>query len=435
MWNGEEGGHIDQYERMANNLLAGRLDFAYGDEDQLLTLENPYDPEERYYSGVVYHWDHAYYDGHYYMYFGVVPVLLAYLPYRVLTGNDLTGYHGTQLFVAAAILGIFALFQLLSRRFFPKLPFATVLALSVAVSLSSVWYSVAEPALYCTAITAGIALEVWSLYFFFRAVWVEQKENRQILLAGIGALLGALVFGCRPTVALANLLVLPMLIAFLKQRRFSLRLLGKLVLAALPYVLVAAGLMLYNYARFDDPFEFGQAYQLTVADQTDYATGLSFGSMIRVLNSCVYNFFYTGEFVKRFPFLSSGGIFFNFPLLLLCLSFARRASRGTLRAERLTGTMVTFPVAAVAVAVMIALWTPYLMERYRMDLYYLLGIACFLSVGIWHRTTDAVGQNRLCAAVSWLSAAAGVSSVLYCFQTVERYHPQIITALDSRLFH
>ena len=214
IWNGEIPGHRNQYELMAEAILDGRIDFAYGDEDTLSQLKNPYDPNERQQAGVYYHWDHAYYDGHYYMYFGIVPVFLAFLPYRLITGTALTTFHATQYFVALAIAGIFVLFDLLVKRFFRKMPYGVYLSFAVAFSVMSVWYSTAEPALYCTAITSAIALEVWSLYFFIRAVWWEKQENRQILFASVGALLGALVFGCRPPIALANILVIPMLIEF-----------------------------------------------------------------------------------------------------------------------------------------------------------------------------------------------------------------------------
>ena len=173
IWNGEVPGHRNQYELMAEAILDGRIEFAYGDEDTLLQLQNPYDPNEREETGVYYHWDHAYYDGHYYMYFGIVPVFLVFLPYRILTGTALTTYHATQIFVAVSVAGIFVLFSMLKKRFFQKLPYGVYLALSAAFSIMSVWYATAEPALYCTAITAAMALEIWSLYFFFRAVWVE----------------------------------------------------------------------------------------------------------------------------------------------------------------------------------------------------------------------------------------------------------------------
>ena len=86
--------------------------------EQLEQMENPYDPQERIDNNIVYRWDHAYYDGHYYMYFGVVPVFLIFLPYRIITGMPLTTYHATQVFVAVFIIGIFVLFRLLAKLFF-----------------------------------------------------------------------------------------------------------------------------------------------------------------------------------------------------------------------------------------------------------------------------------------------------------------------------
>ena len=121
IWNGEIPDHRNQYELMAEAILNGRIDFAYGDEAELESLENPYDPNERKEAGVKYHWDHAYYDGHYYMYFGIVPVFLAFLPYRLITGTALTTFRATQFFTAIIIAGMFSLFWLLSKLFFKKL--------------------------------------------------------------------------------------------------------------------------------------------------------------------------------------------------------------------------------------------------------------------------------------------------------------------------
>ena len=46
LWNGENPGHRNQYELMAEAILDGRITFDYGDEDSLASLENPYDPEK-----------------------------------------------------------------------------------------------------------------------------------------------------------------------------------------------------------------------------------------------------------------------------------------------------------------------------------------------------------------------------------------------------
>jgi hypothetical protein len=360
LWNGEIPGHRNQYELMAENILAGRLHFEYGDEDQLLQLENPYDPEERDKSGVSYHWDHAFYNGTYYMYFGVVPVFLLFLPYRILTGTALTTYHATQVFVALIIAGVFALFHLLSKLFFKKMHYSAYLALSVSFSVMSVWYSSAEPALYCTAITAAIALEVWSLFFFVKAVWAERKENRQLVYAAIGALLGALVFGCRPPIALANILVIPMLAVFIRQRKFTTALFGKLILAALPYALVAAALMLYNYARFDDPFEFGQAYQITVADQSQYGFSLDASTVTRIIRDTATHLFGYSKPSDQFPYLNFSGAFLNFPILLLTAGILRPAAIGELRQKKLSGLMVGLLITVLVITAMDIMWSPYL---------------------------------------------------------------------------
>lgn len=208
-YNGEIPDYTDQYEHMAESILNGQLYLEYDDTDpKLLAMEKPYDFEARKEQGVSYHWNHAFYNGHYYMYFGEVPVLLIFLPYRIITGVNLTTYHATQIFTALFICGVFGLFSMLGKRFFRKMPLGMYLILSAVVSVMSVWYSVDAPALYCTAISAALCMEVWSIFSFIHAVFVSMEEKQSVHDAFLGSLFGALSFGCRPTIALANLLVL-----------------------------------------------------------------------------------------------------------------------------------------------------------------------------------------------------------------------------------
>ena len=433
LWNGEIPGHRNQYELMAEAILDGRIDFAYGDEHTLEGLQNPYDPQERKEAGVYYHWDHAYFKGKYYMYFGVVPVFLAFLPYRVVTGTALTTYQATQFFTAVTIAGIFLLFELLHRLFFPKLPYALRLALSAAFSVMSVWYASAEPALYCTAITAALALEVWSLYFFSQAVWGDHKENKRIFLAGIGALLGALVFGCRPPIALANILVLPMLYVFLRQRKFSLKLLGKLALAALPYAIVAAGLMLYNYARFEDPFQFGQAYQLTVADQSNYQFVLDQTTLLRIWNQTSANLFGRADIKDTFPYLQHGGVFMNFPILLLTGTALTASAQGVLKKHRLNPLIIGILAAILIISALDIMWTPYLLERYRMDVYFLAGIACFIGIGAWLQANSERYRTIMSIVLIVLCAFTVICCFYFFMRTTNVYYPEWVANM-AKLF-
>ena len=437
IWNGQQPDHRNQYELTAEAFLDGRLYLTYGDEEDLVKLDNPYDPVERQEKNVRFHWDHAWYNGHYYMYFGVAPVLLVFLPFRVLTGRSLATYHATQLFAALSVIGIFILFAYLARRFFKRLPLSVFILLSTAFSVMSVWYAVAEPALYCTAISSAVAMEIWSILFFVLAVWGGWSENRSIALAALGALLGALTFACRPSIGLANVLVLPMLAVFLKGRKLSAKLLGKLCLAALPYALVAAGLMAYNYVRFDDPFEFGQAYQLTVADQSGYNLAVSGRELLRIVVDTADTFFHIAPVKKIFPYIAGGGlayngIFFNFPILLLGLVGLSPAVLKKARQEKLLPLMIGFVVAVLAVSAVDILWSPYLLERYHMDVYFLMGIGCFISLGLW---LDALGERGKTAAfaVSALCLLALFSAYLLYVGFAYYYNPEKLTALRSAL--
>lgn len=433
IWNGEVPDHRNQYELMAEAILEGHIDLRYGDEKELSKLDNPYDPEEREESGVKFHWDHAFYDGHYYMYFGVVPVFLVFLPYRIITGMPLTTYHATQIFVAAAIIGIFTLLYLLSKLFFKKLLYCVYLALSVAFSVMSVWYSIAVPALYCTAITSAIALEIWSLYFYIRAVWGETSENRQIIFAFIGAALGALAFGCRPPIALANILVLPMLVVFLRQRKITFRLIGKLLIAALPYVIVAAALMVYNYIRFDNPFEFGQAYQLTVADQTQYQVALDMETFNRIARDTIRNFFDWGNISTEFPYLRPGSVLFNFPILLLCFGIFRTSVIERMKRLKIAFLMIALFLTIFIIVAADIMWSPYLLERYRMDIYFLMGIGCFVVSGLWQNDYTVKKRNCLNFTIFVLAVITIVSSFFFYAFTIEEYDPELVITIREML--
>ena len=435
-WNGVDPGHRTQYELMAEAILQGHVYIDYGDEEemeQLEQLENPYDPQERIDKNIVYRWDHAYYDGHYYMYFGVVPVFLIFLPYRIITGMPLTTYHATQVFVAVFIIGIFVLFRLLAKLFFKNLSFWVYLALSVSFSVMSVWYSTVEPALYCTAITCAMVLEIWSLYFYIRAVWAETRENRQIAYAFIGAFLGALAFGCRPPIALANILVLPMLIIFLHQRKITLKLVGKLILAALPYIIIGAALMTYNYVRFDDPFEFGQAYQLTAADQTQYKISLDLETINRVARDGIRNFFDWGYISSEFPYLQYGGVFFNFPVLLLCFGILKSRVRTTMRQNKILSLVIGFFVTVLIIVFVDIMWSPYLLERYRMDIYFLLGIACFGVIGFWQKDSTVKTKSILNFTTIIFSIITLCSSVAFHIATATLYDANLVNAVKELL--
>lgn len=381
-WNGRNPMHRNQYEVMAQSILNGHLYMDYEDVDpKLLTMENPYDWQQRIEQEVIYHWDHAFYDGHYYMYFGVVPVFLLFIPFQLIFGRPLVTFHATQFFVMFAIVAFFALFYILAKKYFSKLPLATYLISSIALILMSIGYCVQAPALYCTAISSAICFMLWSLLFYCLAVLVVKKEKWSIVLAVLGALCGALAFGCRPPVALANLVAIPLACTYAKNYKGK-HIVRNFCMIAIPYLIVAGLLMTYNYVRFEDAFEFGQAYQLTSSDQTSYGSFFERFRFMKEVEAIFYNFLHVGEFTEAFPYINYGGFLVAYPLMWLFVPyFSHDSVREAIKKDKM-GWFIGFLLGTAFFITLVDMhWAPGLCERYRLDCWFLMAILMFLLIG------------------------------------------------------
>ena len=253
------------------------------------------------------------------------------------------------------------------------------------------------------------------MYFFVRAVWVEPDEKKQIIWATLGSLFGALAFGCRPSLALGNVLVIPMLVAFLKKRTFNRKLLGQLVLAALPYVVIGVLLMAYNYVRFGSVTEFGQAYQMTLADQHGYTDFLSLIRPSRLINGLYENFISYQHVTDSFPYFAAGGAFVNFPILLFALvGLTQKPVRQGLRRQQLGGFTAVLAATPVLITLADVIWAPFLMERYRMDIYWVMTLLCFIVIGFSYQHlaegTDEKAKRRM----SWLTTMGALVTMVTC---------------------
>lgn len=396
-YNGEFPQHRNQYELLARSMKNGHIYIEYDDVDPLLEQINPYDPSQRIEAGASYYSDNAYYKGHYYMYFGVVPVILLYLPYLIITGQDLTTYHGTQVFAAFAIIGIFLLFRQLAKKYFPTMSFIMLLSLSTAFATICVYFSVGTPALYCTATTSGVCMVVWSFYFFIRAIYLTSAEKRwkRVLLASLGSLFGALAFGCRPTAALANLIIIPLFIEYLRtelpycgSKKKIMQLAGRICIIAMPYVIVGLLLMLYNYCRFENPFEFGQAYQLTAFDQSQYGNFFENFSTVRTVNGLLYNFIGFTPIIGEFPYVYYNSVFVNFPILLIGFAVFSESARKKAKEYKMRLFLMVLFILPLLITVMQIAWAPGngSAERYRMDIYCIMTLLAFLVIGFLGET-------------------------------------------------
>ena len=406
-WNGTMIYRSDkqQYDRQGDALLQGRLYIDNNDIDPALAaMDNPYDYKERERLGIKHHWDEAYYNHHYYMYFGVVPTIILFIPFKLITGQALLSYQATQIFASLTIIGLFYLFYILCKCFFQKFPFSMYLLLSSVFSILSIGYSISAPALYCTAIVSAVCLMVWCIIFFLQGAWIEKDDTRSTIYLSAGAFLGALAFGCRPPVALANLIIVGVAYQLFQNNHFSVHnKLKKLACLFAPYLVIGVLLMLYNYARFDNVFEFGQSYQLTLADQHEYSSFWERFSLKRVLIASFLNFYAKSEFTDTFPFIWYNGVFINFPILLLSARILSKDCVLRLKEKGIYLLGCLMFCIPVIITFFDVCWTPFLLERYHLDFYYLLCIVSFIAIAAW---LDAVSGSKRKMLLSFITVLA-----------------------------
>ncbi|MBO4863135.1 MAG: hypothetical protein J5517_02100 [Eubacterium sp.] len=300
----------------------------------LNSMENPYDP---YLRGELmdfwdYKFDHAYYNGEYYVYFGVVPVILLYLPYYLITGNHIRNHTVCMIGIILILLGIFLLFDELVKKYYKKCSIA-VWFMSIATMLmgSYIIYITKRPDIYSVPITFAVAFALLGMWAFLKAIKPD-KPSLDMKYLIIGSLLTALIAGCRPQIFIVFIIDVLILrkyffsVKYLKSRQGLISCMAVII----PMIIVATALMIYNYKRFDNPFDFGAFYNLTFNDMRNRGwvwDRVPYGSVMYLFRppelSPVYPFFsniekntmYMGETIQETTY---GGLIWACPVSLFC---------------------------------------------------------------------------------------------------------------------
>lgn len=261
--------HHKQYAELAAALSKGHF---YLDEEpskELISLNNPYDFYERQSklknSNCL--WDHAYFEGKYYVYFGIVPCLLYYLPFYAVTGSHIPTYLVIFINTSLCAIGITLLLREILKKKFPKTPFAVYLILcQMMITGGGIWLSAKRPDFYFVPIVTATMLTLFGLL-----LWIKADKGKKLSVSHLvfGSLFMALVAGSRPQFVLGSFFIFVIFYKSFKDKKIlSKNSVAQTMAVAIPYAAVAAGLMYYNFARFGSPFDFGANYNLTFNDMT-----------------------------------------------------------------------------------------------------------------------------------------------------------------------
>jgi hypothetical protein len=147
-----QAGH---YNALADALLHRQLHLRVEPAPDLFEMAEPYEPGRN--ARVRLH-DASLYHGRYYLYFGVVPVVVLFAPWALLGGGDLPEALAAVLFAVAGYVFFALLLRHLVRRHLPKTPrWARLIAYALLGLSSVVPFALRGASVYEVALTAGYA--------------------------------------------------------------------------------------------------------------------------------------------------------------------------------------------------------------------------------------------------------------------------------------
>lgn len=308
---------VTYYDEQADAFLAGRFDLLRPPPDGLLALPDPWDPvtnrpfhrpQEKLpgqrFIGVH---DLSLYKGRFYLQWGPFPALVL-IPLRWIAGGDLPMGYFVLIIETVAALAYAAATLILARL--ARLPTTRTMECLIltAFLVNPLWQStlhrvaVYETGVFFAQLCLGLAFLCVTLAFDRRLA--TGSDNPALLAAG-SACLGLMV-NCRPNLAPLGLMVPLLLWAWARAGRMPPAwrpMIGSSLALGAPAAILLTAYLLYNQARFGNPFETGQSWQLWTGQESIRLSNFIFLQPARILPNIWYYFMAPVEFGQQYSLL------------------------------------------------------------------------------------------------------------------------------------
>lgn len=258
------------YVDLADALLEGRLSLLTEPSEELIALDDPYDPLQNHGLRL---YDASLYKGQYYLYFGPAPALAAFLPWKLLTGMPMPHNLAGALFAVGGFIVSILLMILIVRGAEIKGSFFTFIIGIIMLGLCNMVLPVLRlPFMYEVASLSAYIFSMFSLFFIFSFLLFDNRKMIHLLIA---SLFYGLAIASRFSYVYGVVIFLIPLWSFLDhQKVFSRSYFKKmavfLMTVGMPLTVCVGLLLLYNYFRFGNFLEFGLRYQLGIVRPLDY---------------------------------------------------------------------------------------------------------------------------------------------------------------------
>lgn len=354
MWNGTAGREDfwqyhpkGWYNLLVDGFLKRQLHFPVKVAPELLNLPDPYNPDAN--APYRLH-DMAYYKGKYYLYYGVTAAVLLYLPVRVLTGIQLPDSLVIISFMFGGLLFAVAVLYHVRNKFFQQIPELLMLISVGVLAFSNVAPFILKRSLmYEIASSCGYFFLMGGMYFLLKSITSKEKIIRFLVL---GSLFLGLSIGGRPHFIFASVAFVIVYWKLIKDGVTYSQL--KLFLSMLlPFSILVVLYALYNYLRFENPFEFGLRYIHAGIDIRNYKfldfANFQPGAYLYLLQKPIFDltlpFVHINGHIPRFItppqnyfFIGVVGIIYLVPLIPLAIFSSLLIKLSKIKSE------ITFPL-------------------------------------------------------------------------------------------
>ena len=334
-------------------------------DEKLIASPNPYDTSNRDFN---YTLDVSYYKGKFYCYFGLLPNIVLFVPYKLITGNYMSNAFGCLVYSFLGVIATFLLYSEIIKKYFKNINFNTfILSFVYVIFGSKLLWCMHRPNFYELLTIAAYFHIMLGLYL----VLFNNKENK--VREFLGSTFLALAVLCRPTALLASFFIVPKIIDKFKKYKFKIT---KWLPLIIPYFVVGIIAMYINYVRFDNILEFGVSYQLA-------ASNLNGTGSFSLLNGIVNGFYYLfSTYSMKINPISVSGSIQKFPILT------------DFHVEDIGGGVITTSFLGF-----IVLFTPYLVKFIkdkRLKVYTILAyVLAFTLIYISSSSSSTIGRYML----------------------------------------
>ena len=376
------------YDLLGRAFVNGQLRLPVEPAPELLALPDPWsDKINRPYRLL----DTVLYNRHYYLYHGATPAVLLFGPWYLITRHDFPENFATFLFSLGGYLFLSALFARILSSLSIRLPVGLYILFLLSLGVGqSVPFLLHRANVYEVAISCGYFCLCSGFYFLFQLLAGSKNPRLWGALSGLSF---GLAIGSRPHLALAAAAVFVGLVLLPDARSKGVRRFFRAnVLAfAIPVVLCGLAVALYNYARFDNPLEFGIRYLLGGDMYRNFhlSTNLARGLYYLLISP--------PDLIPEFPFVRLAlrppfaplsnvfppdyflepiaGILSLCPLILIAPGLVVWAKR-----ERAVFGILAIMFVSSAASILVIASVPFSSHRYEVDFApYLLLIACVVA--------------------------------------------------------